>query len=311
MQSVSIIIATYNGEKYIIEQLRSILSQTVMPDEVLIYDDHSSDSTPKIIKNFIKQNGLVNWSLVENEENLGWKKNFMRGINAAKGDVIFCCDQDDVWFDNKIETMMQVMENNSEIQVLGCSFIPLFETSCSSINRTITKLEEKSVNTKSHITKISFDRNWLEVTKQGCMSCFKRGLVPYINAVWWDESGHDAAIWCVGILFNCAYTVNVPLMYFRRHGNNSTSNTQHSRNGRIKALYLMRKRLSIVYENKDFFDVKKEQLQTIEELHSFYSDRISAISEQSVKKLLLLLRYMKLYPSKKTWLLDSLATFRK
>lgn len=310
MKSITVVIATYNGEKYILEQLKSILSQTVLPDEVLIFDDRSSDATADIIREFIKVNSLLNWRLYVNEENCGWKKNFMKGINSAKGDIIFCSDQDDIWFSQKIEMMRAVMEDDPNIKVLASSFEPIFESSSTIISKRILRKECSMYNTQSLLSKIRFDRNWLEFVKQGCMTCFDRQLLPYINAIWFDDCGHDAAIWCAGILLDCAYTINEPLIYFRRHEGNNTPKNHHNNCGRVRVLRIADSRIKNVMDKSSLFGLDESKEKLIEQLHSFYMERINAISSHSFMKLLGLLKFLKLYPSIKTWILDCVSAFR-
>ena len=82
---VSIVLSTYNGEKNVLEQMESLLHQKRVPDEVLIFDDCSSDGTVDIVKRFIKENALDTWKLVVNKKNKGWKRNFIEGRLQAKG----------------------------------------------------------------------------------------------------------------------------------------------------------------------------------------------------------------------------------
>ena len=96
---------TYNGERFLPEMLESLRNQTRKIDELLIFDDGSTDSTVCLIENYIDKYGLENWKIRQNEINLGWEKNFVQGLNQAKGDVIFPCDQDDIWHTDKIEKM--------------------------------------------------------------------------------------------------------------------------------------------------------------------------------------------------------------
>lgn len=71
---ISLLMATYNGENYILEQLKSIYNQTVNPDEVLIADDVSNDRTVELIERFIEQHDLKNWKLMINSSNKGYKE---------------------------------------------------------------------------------------------------------------------------------------------------------------------------------------------------------------------------------------------
>ena len=98
----SVIMTVYNGSKYLLEMLESLRKQTRAIDELLIFDDRSTDSSQMIIKTYISKYRLNNWKLVVNKENKGWEKNFTDGISTATGDIIFPCDQDDIWHLDKI-----------------------------------------------------------------------------------------------------------------------------------------------------------------------------------------------------------------
>lgn len=106
---------TYNGEQYLYEQLESILNQTLLPDEIVICDDCSTDKTLEIIKNvFSNHKCHEKLNLFVNEKNLGFRKNFEKAISLCTGDIIFLCDQDDVWDLNKIETIIGVFGSHTE-----------------------------------------------------------------------------------------------------------------------------------------------------------------------------------------------------
>jgi len=88
---ISIALCSYNGEKYIKEQLLSILKQTREPDEIIIVDDNSFDNTVAII-NEVLEGFKIRWELIINPQNLGVTKNFEKAISLCKGDIIFTCD---------------------------------------------------------------------------------------------------------------------------------------------------------------------------------------------------------------------------
>lgn len=107
---VSIIIGTYNGERYLRDQLETVVHQTYSPIEVIIVDDHSSDSTPEIIRDY-----ALRYSFIKpffNEENLGYIKNFEKGARLAKGEYLSFCDQDDIWDVRKTEILMGNIEDS-------------------------------------------------------------------------------------------------------------------------------------------------------------------------------------------------------
>lgn len=117
----AVAIAMYNGGKYIREQLESLLRQSLKPDSVVISDDCSSDDSVAIVQDYIALHGLSStWSVEVNKENLGYAKNFYKAISLCMADVVFLCDQDDIWADDKIEKMTYVMQNNPHISLLSC-----------------------------------------------------------------------------------------------------------------------------------------------------------------------------------------------
>ena len=103
MSRVSVVVTTYNGRKYIFEQLDSIRDQSRPADEVLILDDKSSDGTFEAVQEYIRKNHLWEWKIIANQTNIGWKRNFKKGFDLCGGDYVFPCDQDDVWHLDKIE----------------------------------------------------------------------------------------------------------------------------------------------------------------------------------------------------------------
>jgi glycosyltransferase involved in cell wall biosynthesis len=92
---ISLAMPTYNGERFLREQLDSIYNQTIVPDEVIVVDDCSTDGTISILEEYKKKYGLKYWV---NEKNLGYNKNFEKAISLCTGDYIALSDQDDVWF---------------------------------------------------------------------------------------------------------------------------------------------------------------------------------------------------------------------
>lgn len=102
---VSIALCTYNGEKYLAQQLDSLLAQTYSNIEIVITDDASNDNTANLLKQYALQHSNIRF--FSNEKNLGYNKNFEKTILLCKGEYIAISDQDDVWETNKIEVMMQ------------------------------------------------------------------------------------------------------------------------------------------------------------------------------------------------------------
>lgn len=115
---ISVAVCTYNGEKYINEQIDSILNQTLAVNEIIVCDDRSTDKTIAILNDYADKNpGLFN--IIINETNLRSVKNFEKAISLCTGDVIFLSDQDDAWISNKVEKYLAYFEANPAIQVVA------------------------------------------------------------------------------------------------------------------------------------------------------------------------------------------------
>jgi glycosyltransferase involved in cell wall biosynthesis len=105
--TISVCMATYNGEKYLYEQLQSILTQLGDHDELVISDDHSTDRTVDIIKSCNDDR----IRLIYNDAARGYTRNFENAIRHAAGNIIFIADQDDVWRADKIQVMRRYLQD--------------------------------------------------------------------------------------------------------------------------------------------------------------------------------------------------------
>ncbi len=112
--------AVFNGEKYIKEQLDSIIGQTVKPDEIVICDDSGNNETFKAIEPFIERYpGLIQYH--KNDSSLGASKNFEKAISLTNGDLIFLSDQDDVWNKTKIGKLASLLNDSPDCGGAFCN----------------------------------------------------------------------------------------------------------------------------------------------------------------------------------------------
>lgn len=128
----SVALCTFNGEKYIEQQLESILQQSTKIDEIVVFDDLSTDKTFEILQKFQIQFPQI-FKVVQNEANLGYVQNFEKAITLCTGDLIFLSDQDDIWFPNKIKNVEKYFSENQNITVL-CHNLNLSESENSEKN---------------------------------------------------------------------------------------------------------------------------------------------------------------------------------
>ncbi len=104
---VSIALCTYNGERFLRKQIDSLLQQTYANMQIIVCDDASQDDTIKILKSYTD----LRLRTIYNEKNLGYIKNFEKAISLCSGEFIALCDQDDIWKPNKIEVMLNNIDD--------------------------------------------------------------------------------------------------------------------------------------------------------------------------------------------------------
>jgi glycosyltransferase involved in cell wall biosynthesis len=205
---VSIAMATYNGARYIREQLDSFSIQTRLPDELVVCDDCSTDETIQIVNNF-KKHSPFNIKVLSNENQLGHTKNFEKAILHCAGDIIFISDQDDVWHKEKIEEHIKLYnENKSHLMI-------------------VNNMEIVNDNLKNEcITLFDFIKSKGHGEESYIFGCgvsikrdFKQISLPFPDVVR-GKFGHDT--WLVG--FANALKVNhihyKSLQLYRRHDSN-------------------------------------------------------------------------------------------
>jgi len=205
---ISVCMATYNGAKYIEEQLTSILNQIGKNDEVIISDDGSSDNTKEIIGKF--QDNRIRF--VENQGKHGFTHNFENCLSLAHGDYIFLSDQDDVWMDNKVCSVLTALENYDFVI-----------HDCITVNNDWKTLSESRF--AEFNIKPGFWRHLLKSRYLGCCMAFNRRVLE--TALPFPENGflieHDIWLAAVAFAFFKVKQLDAILIYYRRHGGNASS----------------------------------------------------------------------------------------
>jgi glycosyltransferase involved in cell wall biosynthesis len=214
VMNLSVVMATYNGEKYIENQLESLRSQRRVPDEVIILDDNSTDDTLVIVKQFIKKYKLINWKVVSNERNQGWRRNFMNGIWQSEGDLIFPCDQDDIWHADKLEVMEKIMSNNSQINVLVSNHKNFYDNGVKKI---------APCKNTNHLSKIPLKNNCMAVEYPGCTYCIRKNLALLSKKYYRDGYAHDDLMWRLGLFSESLYVLKKDLIDYRQHDDSTYS----------------------------------------------------------------------------------------
>ena len=226
---ISVCIATFNGEKFIQEQIQSILPQLGEDDEIVVSDDGSTDRTMEILELF-KDKRI---RLLVNEGKHGFIWNFENALRKAKGDVIFLCDQDDIWKPDKVKVVLQALENHD--MVLHDAEI---------IDKDGVKtgvLYSDGLHKRKGFWSNLWKTRWL-----GCCMAFRRNVLEYALPFPRHIVGHDGWISVVGLTkFDYYYLPDV-LMWYRRHGDNASTASEVSHNSWY--YMLIQKRLWTVIE---------------------------------------------------------------
>ncbi|MBL7741740.1 MAG: glycosyltransferase [Chitinophagaceae bacterium] len=116
---ISVVLCTYNGGRFIDEQLNSILNQTYIHLEIIISDDFSSDNTYEILKKHVEKDKRIR--LFRNEKNIGFNLNFKEACSKASGELIAFADQDDIWLPEKLERMIAGWKGN--VPLMYCNSV--------------------------------------------------------------------------------------------------------------------------------------------------------------------------------------------
>lgn len=223
----TVVLTTYNGMKYLEPLLDSLRMQTREIDEVLIFDDQSSDGTVAFMKQYIQKNMLTNWIVTVNKTNKGWKKNFRDGILSASCDLIFPCDQDDIWDSDKIKTMTACFELNQSILLLSSNYTPLYEEGSKKVDSF-----DRAENSTMPIF-IKDDEKFAVHTRPGCVMCVRKSFAERLKVVWFDEYAHDAFLWTAATLCKGNYIIQKPLIQFRRHDSNTSTGAHRTKENQI------------------------------------------------------------------------------
>lgn len=208
---ISVCVAAFNGEKYIEEQILSVLGNLDSQDEIIISDDGSSDRTRRIVDDLAEKDRRIR---IIDGPRKGLIKNFENAIVHSKGDIIFLCDQDDVWKENKVKTVLDIFGNtdctlvmhdacivDSNLRIFGCSFFEFKKC------------------------KKGYWRNLIKNSYIGCCMAFKRSILDYAIPFPDNIPMHDQ--W-IGLLSERVGTVefcNEQLLLYRRHSNNASEMT--------------------------------------------------------------------------------------
>lgn len=211
---ISVCMATYNGEKYLEDQIKSILGQLGDLDELIVSDDGSTDNTLRILDSYSSKDSRVR--VVHGPSN-GLISNFENALSFAKGEYVFLSDQDDVWVDSKVRNTMNVLKRS----VMVISDCTVTDDKLNTLASSFYRLN----GSRNGVLKNLYKNSYL-----GCCMAFRRELLDLALPLPKNIPMHD---WWFGMVaeqhFNVTF-IEDNLVKYRRHGNNASITSEVSRN---------------------------------------------------------------------------------
>lgn len=229
---IYIIMCTYNGEKYIGQQLQSIADNTVTEWSLYVSDDKSTDNTKIILQDFIKKYP-DKVKLTVHKEQTGVALHFLEIIqNVSKEmqeeDVIMLCDQDDVWYKNKIELTLEHMrklaeEYTNQIPLLVCSDVEVVDENLVQLSPSFRKMNNYSLK------KLDFSHLMMENKVQGCTVMMNKALAVKLKKLPQKVSMHDSWLGLIASAMGKIDYIDSPTMAYRQHAGNAKGSVSYWR----------------------------------------------------------------------------------
>lgn len=264
---IDILLALYNGEKYLEELLNSLENQSYKYWRLIAADDGSTDNTLKIIKNFAEKSFHEVEIHVNKPATGSAKENFMSLFQYVKSPYVMFCDQDDVWLNDKIEITLQKMLDNEKIY--GTETPILINTDLKVVNSELEIIDESFFNfsgfTKDFTLKEQFAMN--KVT--GCTVMINEALYKYVLQKNIDSSKilmHDSWLMLIALCFGKRDFVDKSTILYRQHSSNSVGAIDGRKFGSIIKKFKNRKKtaeqnMSHINEAKYFYEIYEKELE--------------------------------------------------
>mgnify|MGYP003181587287 CR=1 FL=1 len=210
MVRISVVMATYNGERYLQQQVDSILQCLEPIDQLIVSDDGSRDGTRRQLGEY--ENITENVEVIDGPRQ-GIIANFENGLKRADGDIIFLADQDDVWFPNKVEVIKRIFQNDERITCV------LHDVEV--VDEDLNILDKSFFEIRG--SKLGFVNNLIKNSFMGSAMAFKASLLPAILPIPRNVPMHDQWIGLINELYGKTAIYRKPLGLYRRHGGNAST----------------------------------------------------------------------------------------
>lgn len=290
-------LTTWNSNDYLEEQLETLTNQLKHFDEVIIVDDASTNDTIVRLNKWIEDHHLENWQIFRHEKNQGFIRTFQDALSHSNSDVIFLCDHDDLWHQDKTQIMADEFQKNPDIQVLACTF-DLIDANANPIedtpmkNRANHNLIHRSVNT-GELNQMSAEDIMSYNFAPGCTMALRKELAQdYLDLVSNIEITlpHDWAISMIAALKDGLYYLDKPLMGYRQHvGNTLGLARKNEYDARLKVAKDEAEQKQSLLRIMEQFDAPKEQQEKMKRVARIYSVRADSLEHRKIFPLIRLL----------------------
>lgn len=263
--------ATYNGEPYLEEQLRSILAQTILPGAIIVCDDRSTDGTVGILEKFRRQFPMLQYFV--NDGNLGVIRNFKKAVSLATGNgYIALADQDDSWHPDKLEKLYGKLASidDQEIPALVYSDLRVVDEQMQVLNNSFWN--ELGQDWYRHCFQTLLVGNFVT----GCTILMNQPMRSVFADMPAEVTMHDAWISLVAFSFGKALVVNEALVDYRRHAHNLAFVNDRRRKN---ILQKMAAQLKLILLPNDYL---VKQLSMVELFNQMYGSRLNEVQSQYV-----------------------------
>lgn len=215
---ISVALCTYNGEQFLSEQLESLKCQTKLPDELVVCDDGSTDNTIALIEKFA-QNAPFRVRILVNKNNLGVTENFEKALTECKGELLFLCDQDDIWEPEKIALMSTFLGQNPSVNVAFSDAFLVNERGISLQKQLwdVVRLYPSQLEQwrKGESIELMLIGNRVAGCTMALRRSFLQKIVPFPTDV--PDFLHDTWIAFVASILGQIQFISTPLVNYRQH----------------------------------------------------------------------------------------------
>ena len=218
--TIDVLLATYNGEHFLAQQLDSVLAQTFQDFSILVRDDGSKDATLKILKSYQKKHPKKIKIIEDDLGNIGVTQNFNTLMQHSTAKYMCFCDQDDNWFNNKLDVSLHEIKKleigNTEIPCLIYSDMQVINEQNEIVHKSLWKIH------KTFAKYFTFNRLLVYNIPFGCTMMINQSLAKLACPIGKHAIYHDHWLALIIAAFGKFKAINQPLMFLRNHANNTS-----------------------------------------------------------------------------------------